>query len=406
MVTGTLCPGCGKCYIFRQMSDNPFIRLPVPKPDPIFAISAEALKAGQDAINGTIGVFMDENGETVLFPSVKKAIAEIAPTLPDMRYSYPPLLGLPEFRSAVEKLIFSDSEIHAASIATTAGTGALAVNLRLLKMLTDSGEIYLQSPAWANHPPPSSDAGFKIIEIPYLADGKASAGPLVEEIKKRKSRNSFAVLLQVGCHNPTGLDLSTEGWRQLADFLAGKPCTVLLDFAYQGFKDEPEKDREYIKTYLSKGIPTLISWSASKNHSIYSLRTGLACAVVTDDRMKETVEGIYSMITRRIHSAAATLGQKVVAVVQEKYPSEWRADLKNARKIMHEKRTMMHDLLPDNFKSPLEGFGLFAMLPISESQVAGLKKQNVFLTLDGRINIAGIPMKRIEELCEKIRKII
>ena len=280
------------------------------------------------------------------------------------------------------------------------------MNLRLLKMLTDSGEIYLQSPAWANHPPPSSDAGFKIIEAPYLADGKASAGPLVEEIKKRKSRNSFAVLLQVGCHNPTGLDLSTEGWRQLADFLAGKPCTVLLDFAYQGFKDEPEKDREYIKTYLSKGIPTLISWSASKNHSIYSLRTGLACAVVTDDRMKETVEGIYSMITRRIHSAAATLGQKVVAVVQEKYPSEWRADLKNARKIMHEKRSMMHDLLPDNFKSPLEGFGMFAMLPLSESQVAGLKKQNVFLTLDGRINIAGIPMKRIEELCEKIRKII
>jgi len=389
------------------MPKTPFSHLPAPKPDPIFAVTAEALQAGKKAINGTIGVFMDEDSETALFPSVRRAIADISRGLPEERYPYPPLLGLPEFRSSVERLIFGDRPVLAASIATTAGTGALAVNLRLLRLLTESAEIYLPSPAWANHPPPCLDTGFRILDIPYLVGGTASAQPLIDAIERRKDKKSFAVLLQVSCHNPTGLDLSATEWRRLAEFLAEKPCTVLLDFAYQGFKDDPEKDREAVQVYLDLKVPALISWSASKNHSIYSLRTGLACAVVPDEVMKKSVEGTYSMITRRIHSAAATTGQRVVARVQEKYAEQWRADLQEARRIMREKRELMQKHLPPDFQDSLRGYGMFAMLPLSESQVIRLKKDhNVFLTLDGRINIAGIPVKRIGELCGKIMKVV
>lgn len=389
------------------MRHDPFSRLPTPKPDPIFAVTAEALAAGTTVINGTIGVFMDEEGKTMLFPSVGRAIADIASGLPSEQYGYPPLIGLPEFRSAVERLIFGYRPVLAASIATTAGTGALAVNLRLLRLLTESAEIYLPSPAWANHPPPCLDTGFRILDIPYLVGGTASAQPLIDAIKRRTDKKSFAVLLQVSCHNPTGLDLSAEEWCRLAEFLAEKSCTVLLDFAYQGFKDDPEKDRDAVQVYLDLKVPTLISWSASKNHSIYSLRTGLACAVVRDEVAKKSVEGTYSMITRRIHSAAATTGQRIVARVQEKYADEWRIDLKEAREIMREKRELMRKHLPPDFQDSLRGYGMFAMLPLSESQVVRLKKDhNVFFTLDGRINIAGIPLKRIEELCEKIMKVV
>ncbi len=112
------------------------------------------------------------------------------------------------------------------------------------------------------------------------------------------------------------------------------------------------------------------------------------------------------MITRRIHSAAATTGQRVVARVQEKYTDEWRADLQEARRIMREKRELMRKHLPSDFQDSLRGYGMFAMLPLNESQVVELKeKHNVYLTLDGRINIAGIPLNRIWELCEKIKKV-
>ncbi len=389
------------------MPKNPFNLLPLPRPDPIFAVTAEALAAGPGAINGTIGVFMDEEGKTMLFPSVARAITDIASGLPSERYGYPPLLGLPEFRSAVERLIFGDRKANVASIATTAGTGALAVNLRLLCLLAESGEIYLPTPAWANHPPPCTDAGFRIYKVPYLIDGKASVQLLIDAMKRRKGKKSFAVLLQVGCHNPTGLDLTPDAWKELAVFLAKEPCTVLLDFAYQGFKGEPEEDARAVGVFLEAGVPTLISWSAAKNHSIYSLRTGLACAVVPDEATKRTVEGTYSMITRCLHSAAATFGQRVVARVQERYPDQWREDLRLARETMQRKRQRMREHLPEAFYPALAGFGMFAMLPLSGEQITRLKKEHsVFLTLDGRINIAGIPLKRIEELCEKIQKVV
>ncbi|MFA5799687.1 MAG: aminotransferase class I/II-fold pyridoxal phosphate-dependent enzyme [Candidatus Peribacteraceae bacterium] len=388
------------------MRYDPFSILPIPKPDPIFAVTAEALAAGPSAINGTIGVFMDEEGKTMLFPSVALAIADIASGLPSERYGYPPLLGLPEFRSAVERLIFADRSRVSGSIATTAGTGSLAVNLRLLKVLARSGEIYLPSPAWANHAPPCRDVGFTVREVGYLEGGKPSIGPLLEALRRRKSRRGFGVLLQVGCHNPTGLDLTPDAWKELAGFLAKEPCTALLDFAYQGFKGEPEEDARAVGVFLEAGVPTLISWSAAKNHSIYSLRTGLACAVVPDESTKRTVEGTYSMITRRLHSAAATFGQRVVARVQERYPDQWRADLRLARETMQRKRQRMKEHLPESLHSALAGYGMFAMLPLSGEQIIRLKEEhNVFLTLDGRINIAGIPLKRIEELCEKIMKV-
>ena len=50
---------------------------------------------------------------------------------------------------------------------------------------------------------------------------------------------------------------------------------------------------------------------------------------------------------------------------------------------------------------------MFAVLPLTEEQIIRLKTEhNTFLTLDGRINIAGIPLKRITELGEKIARVL
>jgi aspartate/tyrosine/aromatic aminotransferase len=386
---------------------HPFSSLPSPKPDPLFAIAAEANRAGPTAINGTIGVYMDEDGKVAVFPSVARAVADIAVRLPSETFGYPPLLGLPEFRTSVERLLFSGRREHIASIATTAGTGALAVNLRLLKMLTESGDIILPVPAWANHPPPALDAGFAVKEVPYIVDGKPSVEPMLTMLKKRKDKQSFGVLLQVSCHNPTGIDFTSEEWLSLATFLAAQPCTVLLDFAYQGFKHEPEEDAKALSVFIDAGVPTLVSWSAAKNHSIYSARAGLACAVVPDEATKNVVEGTYSMITRRLHSAAPTFGQSIVARVQQHYAKEWLADLRMARGVMKQKRDLLLEKLPPSFHASLRGYGMFAVLPLTEKQIIRLKTEhNTFLTLDGRINIAGIPLKRIAELGGKIAQVL
>ena len=393
-----------RVYSLLLMS-SPFSALAAPAPDPIFAINAEAAKAGKDAINCSIGVMMDDDGQVLLYPSVQKAIAEVAKELPSMRFGYPPLLGVPGYRECVLPLIFGTHASRVASIATTAGTGSLAISLRLMKMLLKGNlDVILPMPAWANHPPPIRDAGMKIVEVPYIQEGKASIDGIVSVVQKMNA--PFGLLLQTDCHNPTGLDLSESDWKALAEILKKKECVVLFDLAYQGFKAEPEKDVGPIPMFIEQGITTLVAWSAAKNHSIYSLRAGIACAVTSSEKEKADIESHYSMITRGIHSAASTFGEMIVLRVQENYGKEWRADLKSSRDILSRKRELLIKHLPENFHASLRGHGMFAMLPLSKEEVIKLKDEKVFLTLDGRINIGGIPERRIPEFCEKLGKIL
>lgn len=383
-----------------------FSSLPAAKPDPLFAIAAEARAAGPTCIDGTLGVYMDEEGKPLMLPSVGKAMNELGKTLKDFNCAYPPLTGLPSYRSAVHKLIATESDI-VASIASTGGTGALAINLRLMSMLLGSEKpnIILPTPAWANHMPVCKWAGFTVIETPYLVNKKASIDAIADTIKKQSGK--FGIMLQVGCHNPTGLDLADADWPALIKILQTKECVVLLDFAYQGFKGEPEADAVAIRLCREAGLTTLVTWSASKNHSIYGLRTGLAAAFVNAEDEKKTVEGTYSVISRGLHSAAPTFGQAVVALTQEKYRTEWLKDLADARAMMSKKRKLLIDGLPPSCTPALSGYGMFAMLPLSPEQVTRLKTEhNAFVPLDGRVNIAGIPLKRIGELCEKVKAVL
>ncbi len=384
-----------------------FSTLPHPKPDPLFAIAAEAGRAGPDAINGTLGIYMDEDGKPLVLSSVGMAIAELQKDLRLFNYSYPPLNGLPGFRDSVTRLLIGSRKAHVASIASTGGTGALAINLRLLRMMLGGGDvpIILPTPAWANHFPVCKWAGLDVVEAPYLEDKKASIAGIVEAA--RKIGKPFGLLLQVGCHNPTGLDLDQDQMKELIAGLQKLSCVLLLDFAYQGFKDEPEVDAELIGDCIDAGLSTLVTWSASKNHSIYGLRTGLAAAIVSSEEECGKVDGTYSTITRGLHSAAPTFGQAIVALTQMKFGKQWRDDLRAARELMQRKRELLVKNLPDSFHASLSGFGMFAMLPLSSDQVTRLKvKENVFLPLDGRINIAGIPERRIGELCRKITKVL
>lgn len=382
------------------MSSSPFSRLPSPKPDPLFAIGAEAQAAGPSAINGTLGIFMDEQGHPLVFPSVKKALSRLGKNIENFNYSYPPLTGLPDYRKAVTRLI--TTEEHTASIASTGGTGALAINLQLMKMmLPHEPSVMLPVPAWGNHLPVCLYAGLHPIEAPYIEKGTASIDGVISVIRKQKK--AFGILLQVGCHNPTGLDYTDEQWTVLLDELAKKQCIVLLDIAYQGFKGTVGEDIVPIQMSRSRGITTLVTWSASKNHSIYGLRTGLALAFVESEQEKKTVEGTYSSISRGLHSAAPTFGQAIVAFVQEHAKEQWENDLLAARTVLVSKRRRMMKHLPDVFHKALSGYGMFAMLPLSVTQVNKLKHEHhVFILLDGRINIGGIPEARIRELCGKI----
>ncbi len=381
-----------------------FSALPPSKPDPIFAVAAAAKAAGSEALNGTIGVYMDEDGIPVIFPSVRMALDDVAKDFKTRSFSYPPLTGLPEFRSSVHRLVFGEQSPIIASIASTGGTGAVSLNIRLAKLIDPAITLLLPTPAWANHAPLCKAANIKTVEVPYLRAGKPDISGIVEGMEH--AEGNCVVLLQAGCHNPLGLDYSRQQWEELLLEMKRMNAIALLDCAYQGFATTPEEDAAPIRLFAQSHVITLVAWSASKNHSIYSERTGLACAVVPDERTKTAVEGHYSTLTRGIHSAAATVGQSIVARVQTAHQTQWLTDMTDARAMLKKKRYALMESLPKNLAAAVDGHGMFTTLPLTREQIDRLQtEQKVFLTGDGRINIAGIPLTRIDELAEKIRSV-
>ena len=374
-------------------------------PDPMFSIAAQARAAGPEAIDATIGVYVDEEGDTKLFPSVRTAMQTILHGYVQSSSTYPPLLGIPEYRHAVTDLIFPDDQTPVASIATTGGTGALAINLRLLLLLNPKMQLCIPSPGWANYAPLCRMAGISFQEVPVLEQNTMNHHAIMEWVKK--TPGPCTVLLQAGCTNPTGIDLTETQWKELIPVLQEHECAVLLDFAYQGFGDEPEKDAQPAHALRKAGILTLIAWSASKNHSLYRYRTGMALTSVPDEETHAIVETNYSMLSRGLWSAAPVFGQHVVIQTQSAQKKEWLQDIAHVRGVLEQKRSVLRENLPDSFQSPLNGRGLFAMLPLTHDQILDLRsKHNVFVLDDGRVNIAGIPERRLKEFCEKVHAVL
>lgn len=368
-------------------STSPLLRLPDISPDPIFTAAQRAKHGGSDAINGTIGVVLSERGELLLLPSVREAIATIDST----KTEYPPLAGLPAYLDVVKKLTFDTADV--AAVASVGGTGALSMLLHLAK---HSGyqSVILPTPTWANHQRIISSAGLKIAECAYLENGTPTFAPLIAIAEE--TTEPCILLLQASCHNPTGRDPSKEQWQEVADALADTPHAVLLDFAYQGLGDGIEEDRESIRMFSNADIPLLVSWSASKNHCLYGLRTGAAFMSIPGDT--NLAQQHLSMMSRSLVSVAPIIGQKIVATVQAEHADEWNAELTILRTLLAKKRQMLADALPQFAQLILSSKGLFLQLPLTEQQIELLTSKKVFLTPDGRINIAGISLNRIKEI--------
>lgn len=386
--------------------NNRLSSLPVPKPDPIFAASKLARASGTDAIDATIGVCMDEEGSPLLLDSTQRAEQLRVSELRPRDFSYPPILGREDYRQSVHALLLASDQERLASFATAGGQGALHTNLQLLKRLVSKPVMILPTPAWGNHFDLCKGAEVELRSAEYIPDGT----PTLEHIHNalQKTHGQAAVLLQVGGQNPTGLDFTRQQWGELAGLLEKYNAIAFLDFAYQGFVSEPEGDAFPVELFSQKNVETFIAWSASKNHSIYSYRTGLAAAIAPDESTRHIIEGHYSDLSSELQSAAPTPGQALVAIVQQRLQVEWRSELRNIRSLLTEKRRLLKELLGmDRFVTALEGNGLFARLPINPQEIERLRhEQKVFLLDDGRVNIAGVPLTRIPELAEKIRRVI
>lgn len=376
-----------------------FKDLPKAPKDPIFTIAEEAKKAGAGKIDASIGILLDEEGKPFVYECVKEAITKVAADA-ERAAPYPPLTGDLTYRTCVTELILGKGAT-APSIATNGGTGAIEMNLLLAREMGIQNAI-LPLPSWPNHKRMLKGRNMNIVEVPFLEKKKPTLDPLLDAMTKQKEPH--LLILQGSSHNPTGKLWTSDEWKQLGAAVAASNHVALLDLPYQGLGRGMEEDMEPVRILKDAGATVLVAWSASKNHGIYAYRAGLALAITEDDAEGENIESWYRILTREIYGAANIVGQDVVTFVQTQKKDAWQKEIDAMREGLDEKRVTLMEAFPE-WADDISGSGLYTVLPLSEAQVIELKKQKVFVTADGRVNIGGLPRKDMERFIGAIKSL-
>ncbi|WP_105901992.1 amino acid aminotransferase [Vibrio gangliei] len=395
-----------------------FEKVPAAPADPILGLTEE-FKSDSRAtkINLGVGIYKNEEGQTPVLATVKKAEAALLES--EKTKSYLTIEGTAEYGLAVQKLLFgSDSKIVTEKRAKTAqapgGTGALRVAGEFIKRELNAGKIWISNPTWANHVGVFTAAGVETAQYNYYnaethdKDFDAMLASLAD------AQAGDVVLLHGCCHNPTGIDPTAEEWEQLAKLCADKGLLPLFDFAYQGFAKGVEEDAAGLRTFAQYCDEILVASSFSKNFGLYNERVGAFTLVAATSETATTAFSQVKKIIRSIYSNPPAHGAAVVTHIlnDESLRAEWEAEVAEMRDRIQEMRTLFVQTLKDEGVTQDFSFieaqnGMFSFSGLSKEQVARLKEEfAIYIVGSGRISVAGMTKSNMGPLCKGIAAVL
>jgi len=151
---------------------------------------------------------------------------------------YLPIEGLAAYDAAVQKLLFgAGSPLIGSGRLVTAqalgGTGALKIGADFPQADQSDAQVLISEPSWENHRALFEGAGFKVASYPYYdapSHGLNFAGMCAA---LRAAPAGTIIALHACCHNPTGVDMSHEQWREVAQICKAQGLVPMMDIAYR-----------------------------------------------------------------------------------------------------------------------------------------------------------------------------
>jgi aspartate/tyrosine/aromatic aminotransferase len=358
-------------------------------------------------VNLGVGVYKDDDGHTPILDSVKAAEKKIFET--QNTKSYMPIAGEAAYGEEVQKMIFGSLCTRSATIHTPGGTGALRVAADLLAKFS-SKTIWVSNPTWANHNNIFEAAGLTVKSYPYYnaktkdldSDGFFAA---LEKVPA-----GDCVLLHACCHNPSGVDLSAEQWKQVAAIAAKNGWFALVDFAYQGFGISLEADRVGVEELLKSGIDFFVASSFSKNFGLYRERTGALTAIAATPADAETAMSHLKATARVLYSNPPAHGGMIVTTILKdaELSKLWKKELDGMREHIAQARAALAEGLtargvPMNCSFMTKQKGMFSFSGLTKDQVEFLKKEKaIYIVGSGRINVAGLTHGNLGFVCDAV----
>jgi len=386
--------------------------------DPILGLN-EAFNADtrQNKVNLGVGVYYNEEGRIPLLRAV--AAAEMARLELNAPRGYLPIEGIASYDMAVQGLLFgADSALVAEGRVVTTqalgGTGALKIGADFLKRMLPDAVVAISNPSWENHRALFESAGYPVQNYRYYdaASHGIDRSGMFEDLKNLPPRS--IVVLHACCHNPTGVDLQPEDWKQILEILRVNDHVPFIDMAYQGFGDGIEEDAAAVRLFAKSGMSFFVSSSFSKSFSLYGERVG-ALSMVTGSR-DESIR-VLSQIKRVIrtnYSNPPTHGATVVSAVlhNPELRSMWETELSEMRTRIRDMRlTMVRQLAEKGAKQDF-GFvaqqrGMFSYSGLTTAQVERLRVEfGVYAIGTGRICAAALNQGNLDYVTDAIVQVL
>lgn len=368
-------------------------------------------------VNLGVGVYKDEQGRTPVLSCVKEA--EKILLAEESSKSYLPISGDPTYGREVQKLLFGETseviaEKRAATIHAPGGTGALRVGGELLRQFAPSAKVWISRPTWANHKGVFRSAGFALEEYAYYDPDSKTVDftSMVNSLQQVPAGD--IVLLHACCHNPSGVDLTGDQWRQVAAIGKEKGWTAFLDFAYQGFGESIDADRRAVVEFAATGVDFLAASSFSKNFGLYNERTGALTLVCPTAEEAETAMSHLKATVRVIYSNPPAHGGLVVAKILStpELHEQWLGEVAQMRERIKAMRVALVDGLAKrgvagDFSYITAQRGMFSFSGLSDDVVAWLRaNKSIYVVGGGRINLAGLTAANIDYVCDAIAEAI
>lgn len=364
-----------------------------------------------------VGVYKDPAGNTPILNCVKKAEKFRVDTETTKVYIGP--TGSPQFNTLITELAFGSD--HSAIIAnrirtvsTPGGTGALRVAGDFIKRCNPNAVLWVSDPTWANHIGLFEAAGLTVKTYPYYD----------YDTKSLKFDEMLSALAQIGpndvvlfhacCHNPSGMDLTTEQWDKVVALTKEQGFTPLIDMAYQGFGDGVDIDAYGVRKMAAAVDNMILCSSCSKNFGLYRERIG-SCSVVAKDANKANIaQSVLLYVVRCLYSMPPAHGAAIVETIlgSAELKQEWLDELKVMRDRINGNRAILVEKLKTNgvdrdFSFIARQKGMFSFLGVNPGQVARLQKEfSIYMVGSSRISIAGISEDNVDYLAKSIAEVL
>jgi len=385
----------------RLSSHSTFAGLALQPADPLLKVIAQCASDHRpEKIDLGVGVFRDENGETPVMEAVKEAEHWLARTQPTKAYLG--AAGNIPFIRLLEPVVFGSATFRdrLTGLQTPGGTGALRLAAGLVRLGNANATVWVGAPTWPNHIPVFEAEGLalKCHRFYDQMEQRLLFTDMLEDLSAAKAGD--VIVLQGGCHNPTGAELELGQWQQLAQVLAERGITPVIDLAYHGLGRDLEADRASTLILFDAVPNAILAYSCDKNFGLYRERVGAIWVKGDDQRQMDTIQSNLLQLSRAAWSMPPDHGAAVVETIlsDPRLETLWRTELAAQQQRIHSMRQSLSACHARLAPMALQQ-GMFSLLPLSTDCVERMMAEDaVYMVGNGRVNIAGLKPDHLPRL--------